>query len=585
MKITLYKDCVVRDTYSRVFSPTVFEDYLATLTKTEFDIDSSYAIMGGSFSFDWGIVNAASPYVYNYMKIDDDDNDIMFYAFINRVDLANGCVVINYSNDIWHTFIGGCRMYDSLVNQSKHAPAGKYHFLPIDYLTNDKLKWVSLDPEIVEGEAEFNDRLCPIIEIQFYRTKSSDGYGANRIPMICLLDCVQSKQGNRIFSFSNAKDVMSAITSLSINQGTTKYTIVEDSLRTVPSDYTDYYFDIVNVYLVRESWLYNLKTLYFDQVRATKEPIGHFVPSQLDLGLGEEVTKNLVSVYPVVFRKSELLPDETHYKYEYPTGELITLKSYGSYNNFKNVAAGVYTNPVKAQNNGTESQIRLYGSVNDYGFHFFLGIYGQVFEITEFLKLEVPFNSINGETTQLRAIADLDKRDKAIANILNKSVEAYGSLIKGALGTSEGTAFSTKASKIGSFIQGLGKYANTISNSVIDIRNATASKYQTNYAQDLASNAMLNAWQGLGIFRVETVDNQEEVNFAIDNYGYTMGVVPTTDLPYNPFNLESGYNPTSYSQINLFGSCPQSTLNQLEEILTKGTKIYYSLEEVNGTTN
>jgi hypothetical protein len=119
----------------------------------------------------------------------------------------------------------------------------------------------------------------------------------------------------------------------------------------------------------------------------------------------------------------------------------------------------------------------------------------------------------------------------------------------------------------------------------VDIRTATAQKYQTNYGQDVESDSAINIYYGLGYFTFAAVDNQEEVDFTIDNYGYSMGVVPTTDLPYNPFNLESGYNPTSYSRINLFGSCPQNTLNQLEGILTKGTKIYYSLEEVNGSTN
>lgn len=579
MKITLYKDCVVRDTYSRVFSPTVFEDYLATLTKTDFDIDSSYAIMGGSFSFDWGIVNAASPYVYNYMKVDDDDNDIMFYAFINRVDLANGCVVISYSNDIWHTFIGGCRMYDSLINQSKYAPTGKYHFLPIDYLTNEPVSWFSLEPAPLKYPANQSDGVVVCIELQWYETEASGKLG-QRCPLIVFAEADDN-------AFNSIRNVELFISSFLIQQSNitsdiSKQTLFSNEL--IPgysrSGASLGNFEVINIFLLRKSWLVgNFTENYEANIAIFRKDVetegAPNVPYEIKFSPLTDDPDVKVKFYFYKNRTTGRLPDV----------KLIQLEEYDLGNDFKMVGVGTYTNPIAAQNNGTSNKMKLYMSISSYNIYLYLNVYGQMLDITEMFKLNAPFTAINAETAQLRRLADEEKRGKAVSQIVSKSIGMVGKMISTWGGASGGTPGDTIVSKAGSTISAVGEYAGNIANAAIDIKTATAKKYQTNYGQDVESSAAINVYYGLGFFFLSNVDNQEEVDFAIDNYGYSMGVVPTTVLPYNPFNLESGYNPTCYSQINLFGSCPQGTLNQLESILRKGTKIYYSLEEVNGSTN
>lgn len=575
MKITLYKDCVVRDTYSRVFSPTVFEDYLATLTKTDFDIDSSYAIMGGSFSFDWGIVNAASPYVYNYMKVDDDDNGIMFYAFVNRVDLANGCVVITYSNDIWHTFIGGCRMYDSLINQSKHTPTGKYHFLPIDYLTNEGLEWNYLEAEEEEYKLAF--------ELQFYELVSSvegEKFG-KRTPTVCFSST----------TYSSIADAQQALFAVLVRQGTEPYALNREIFTADPEtesiwDVSVAYFDVINAFIIRKSWFDAITTIYPTAKSVlwqggTEDPKDDFYLAEYGLqdfeDGGYSVTERMY-----IYIYGQQVPGGG---YIWPDSQFLKLKTLTIPKDFKIISVGPITTPVPAQNNGTENPMSILCSISQANINFYLEIYGQRFDITELVKINVPFTAVNAETSQLRRLADQEKRDKAITKMITGSIAEVGNQIKNWTGVSEGTSGATMASKIGGSISSFANYYNAMASSHFDIRTASAYKYQTNYAQDVESSAFTNAFYGLGYFTLAAVDNQEEIDFAIDNYGYVMGVVPTTDLPYNPFNLESGYNPTSYSQVNLFGSCPQNILNQLEGILRKGTKIYYSLEEVNGTTN
>lgn len=595
MKITLYKDCVVRDTYSRVFSPTVFEDYLATLTKTDFDIDSSYAIMGGSFSFDWSLVNAASPYVYNYMKVDDDDNGIMFYAFVNRVDLANGCVVISYTNDIWHTFIGGCRMYDSLINQSKHAPTGKYHFLPIDYLTNEGLTWNSLEDFETIGMTSGTDSLIMAIEAQIYNTRSSGSGSSERFPIVMFTE-VLNRDSNGFYSIKEAEAFLSVFLTRQGQNKTPGNNLIYFNNQAVSSpivpvrNFANLYgdagftFEVINIFYLRKSWMdaffnkYSVKQNVF--LKQTSQPV-EYPPYYFEYDNPITGSTDSVMMYTVFQNLDDPSISMVNIA---PNGDLVKLKDYDIPVNYKITGIGPYTTVMSAQNNGTVNTMSLMCSTSNFGFRLYLNIYGQLFEITEFFKLNVPFTAINGETAQLRRLADEEKRDKAITKMVTGTIGAIGKEISNWAGTSGGSAGSTPA-KVGGTLQNIAKTAETIVTAAIDIKTATASKYQTNYGRDIESDSAINAYYGLGYFTLAAVDNQEEVDFAIDNYGYSMGVVPTTDLPYNPFNLESGYNPTSYSQINLFGSCPQYILNELEGILTQGTKIYYSLEEVNGSTN
>lgn len=596
MKITLYRDCVVRDTYSRVFSPTVFEDYLATLTKTDFDIDSSYAIMGGSFSFDWGIVNAASPYVYNYMKIDDDDNDIMFYAFINRVDLANGCVVISYTNDIWHTFIGGCRMYDSLVNQSKHTPTGKYHFLPIDYLTNERLNWTSLEEFETIGMTPGTDSLIMAIEAQIYNTRGSGAGASERFPFVMFTE-ILNRNSQGFCSIKEAEAFLSVFLTRQgqnktpddwviyfNNQAVSSPIVPKREFENVYGD-AGFTFEVINIFYLRKSWMtrffnkYTIKENVF--LKKTGVPV-KYEPYYFEYDNPITGLTDSVMMYTVFQNLDDPSISMVNIA---PNGDLYKLKDYEIPVNYKITGIGPYTTVMSAQNNGTTNTMSLLCSVSNFGFRLYLNIYGQMFEITEFFKLNVPFTAINGETAQLRRLADEEKRDKAITKMVTGTISGIGKEIQNWTGTSSGTRGAAVANKIGGTLQNIAKTTETIVTAAIDIKTANASKYQTNYGQDVESDSAINIYYGLGYFTLAAVDNQEEVDFAIDNYGYSMGVVPTTDLPYNPFNLESGYNPTSYSRINLFGSCPQNTLNQLEGILIKGTKIYYSLEEVNGSTN
>lgn len=569
MEITLYQGCVVRDTYSRVFSPTTFPAYLATLNQVEFEVESAYSMLSGTLTIDWGVANAQSPYQYNYMKLADDYNGIMFYAFITRVDLANGgLVLLTYNTDIWHTYIGGCRMYDSFVSQSKYIPEGKFHYLPLDYLTNERVEWVSLDDTIGE-------KYKIMFELQFYTTVESGGI-ATRLCFVCFSD----------IEFDSIHEAEQAIIYTGIRQGAgnsldiilntnafKQYPSTEGS----PIPFQNLEFEIINTFIVRSSWVERIKVVYPDEIDVLAEQsdaLGVFPVQNI-----EDPTEQAWGyIRPKLYAAAA-----TNFYYVFPDPIYIEMATYDIPADFSIVGVGLATSPVPAQNNGTVNKMTLYMSLDDINVGFYLNVYGQMLDITELLKFQMPYTAINGETAQLRRLADEEKKAKAITKILTSTGKFIGNTMGGVVGASPGTSSATGAKMGGGIISNAAGLASDVANSIIDINIASAGKYQTTYGQQVDSSGAMNAKYGIGYFKLSTIDNEEEVEQAVDMLGYSTNLIPSTDRPFNPFGLSEGYNPTAYDRINLYGAAPQSILNELEALLRKGVKIYYSWEVGNGS--
>ena len=248
-------------------------------------------------------------------------------------------------------------------------------------------------------------------------------------------------------------------------------------------------------------------------------------------------------------------------------------------NDYTNLSVGPYTNPIPLSNNGLTKEIVLRSSVDGFNFNLTMNMDGQIYDITPFYSVEVPFTSANAETTQLRRIADREKRNNAIAKISGSIIGFAGDITKHVAGMSSGTPDATIIAQGGKLTGSLGGFVTDVWTGVNAIKAADAAKYQTTYSQNVDVVGAVNAYYGMTLFRIDQPYNEAEVEYAIDNVGYTTAIIiPSSNKPWNPLNVSPsvGYNPIRYHYINLYGKAPQNVVKQLEQILTRGTKVYYS---------
>ena len=99
--------------------------------------------------------------------------------------------------------------------------------------------------------------------------------------------------------------------------------------------------------------------------------------------------------------------------------------------------------------------------------------------------------------------------------------------------------------------------------------------YRTNKGTFSKSIGLINAYSGLMLFAVNP-DNTTEVQANIDNAGYVVNEV-VDDILQNMANDNNRptYNVVSFDYVNNYGAFPENIREQLVEILSSGTKIWY----------
>ena len=130
MNITLYKKCILSNSYSEVFdvfhktkNPVTNEEtvalqrYLSSLTKYEIVADNVYVPNSGKITLELNEDNV-NIYEYNYMYLEDTDNNFRRYCFIDDITVVNGLAVISFSEDIWSNYASSMEIRKSLLVRS-----------------------------------------------------------------------------------------------------------------------------------------------------------------------------------------------------------------------------------------------------------------------------------------------------------------------------------------------------------------------------------------------------------------------------------------------------------------------------------
>src|SRR5574344_2820666 len=133
MNITLYKKCILSNSYSEVFdvfhkdsnNKVALERYLASLQKYEIVADNVYVPNSGRITLELSEGNV-DIYEYNYMYLEDVENNFRRYCFIDDIAVVNGLAVISFSEDIWSNYASSMEIRKSLLVRSRATKYGSW---------------------------------------------------------------------------------------------------------------------------------------------------------------------------------------------------------------------------------------------------------------------------------------------------------------------------------------------------------------------------------------------------------------------------------------------------------------------------
>lgn len=545
-KIRLYKNCILNNKYSEVFDnknkidgKTIFTSYLETLESSRLVVldNIKFPTLKGILSLE--SISVSNDIIqdnlcYNYMtmvyEINDDNISLShsktYYYFITDVSIKNDCYVFTYEIDIWHTFSPTmhtrnsvlCNKLNTTVNNKKLS---KY-YLPINYSDNVEFSYENI---AVQDSGE-KERVFIVLNIQFYNT-SEKGDINDR-------DCRTVILGRGASNYPSSYNFISA-------QDTIRKLIINTSSSTALSLTGYSFYSITNIYLIPASLiLYEFQYL---------NSIGY-------IDLDKTDTHGTLRQYMFEFQETIVLSD--------------TLTEKGD---FTTIGIGFLNKIIPIKENGDKIKytIKLYGDTVT--FKFLLEIYGIVYDLTNSLMVDYPIAVEEGSTQQLNKINNNLAKYKTISGGISDSISSlFSGVINGAL--------------TGNIAGIMGGGVNTVKNiydTLADYSYLNSDIFTANRADYTAvSSGFLNGKIGFCRFSiVPSVDEKNNVMKIVNNVGYSCNEIVDDLFNYQDFVTQDiGYDCIKFLSVNVYGEFPQSIAERLSQILLKGIKIYFKLENV-----
>ena len=594
MNITLYKKCILSNSYSEVFDifhkdsndKVALDRYLASLQKYEITADNVYVPNSGKITLELNEDNV-NIYEYNYMYLEDTDNNFRRYCFIDDITVVNGLAVISFSEDIWSNYASSMEIRKSLLVRSRATKYGSY------YIENG-----------VVHDTRYN--------IPFYSIGME--YEGNN-PLI-----VKNRQGeitnNGIIKDSNIPDNRVAmgvtiqvynLTEAGKNNTRDIYTGIVPVGLTAPNDQRDVYGS-PQQFIDRLNFI--LEQSNFQQVTINGNKRYYEVMEVYAIPRDFNILKNKVNISDALF--SITIKDNwTDYFFESnifnsatdnvlnegnklfnKQGELIHCTSFEYENDFKRLGIGLFSNIIPIVNNGTKTNVEVYFKRDYTQWGFYFNIQNKLINITQDLLVEAPISVQSADVTQQQAAARELKAMNAKLGIaggalqihkgmLDTSIGFGSALLGGAIGGVTGTGMIIGGA--GGFVNGtteIGKGITSIIGSQKELEIANREMFSTTKGVSSISDGLLNARIGIVELLIDS-DNDIEVQANIDNTGYICNEI-VDNLFIKPLNEENNvYNVMRFDYVNIYGAFTQKIARILRKILLDGFKIWYDETQVN----
>ena len=562
MKIILYKKCILSNSYSEVFDvfhktkdPLTNEEtvalqrYLSSLTKYEITADNVYVPNSGKITLelDFDYENVSNNiYEYNYMYLEDTDNNFRRYCFIDDITVVNGLAVISFSEDIWSNYASSMEIRKSLLVRSRATKYGSWSipfYAPgMEYEGNNELKI----NELFEKPQNYR-QVAIICQVQLYQL-SEQG--------------TVSKREIYEFFVSNKVDTQSSYILMPVQSAysTILDLIAYSSVNKISFNNEEWNYEIYNIILLPE--IFNVS---FEVV----SPISVLKKSNVTISIN-------------------LLPDSV------VGNESIVYTAEKTINcNFKQFRIGTILSAFDVVQNGTALKVKLGYFASKTEFGLYINFQNQIYDITNDFLLELPVSVQTADVTQQQASARELKTMNAKLGIANGALQirkgmldtsiGFGSmLLGGAVGGVSGIGLMTGGA--GGFASGtseIGKGITSIIGSKKELEIANRAQFVSNRGVKLLTNTALTANYGIVIFEIQP-DNETEVQANIDNIGYVCNEI-VDDLFNKPITdtVATAYNVMRFDFANVFGDFTQKIAKALRDILYNGFKIWYDETKIN----
>ena len=573
MNITLYKKCILSNSYSEVFdvfhkdsnNKVALERYLASLQKYEIVADNVYVPNSGKITLELNEDNV-NIYEYNYMYLEDTDNNFRRYCFIDDITVVNGLAVISFSEDIWSNYASSMEIRKSLLVRSRATKYGSWSipfYAPgMAYEGNNPLKFTDLAGNNIQLSDTNNRNVALICQLQVYNL-SQEGVISDRKVYTVAANTLDLELSQNTFLFplkkTNAKESVYEIIRQLYIKSSEKQFIVPGG-NNLPS----LYYQISNVLLLPG---------YCVTGQSTSNMIG---------------TVNITSSASCVFYKLDISIGDI------PSNDsMVFVKTLSLDKNFKRVAIGCINNLQPITENGTSIEVKIGIAYDDFSIGVYLVFQNQIIEITNDFLFDIPISVQTADVTQQQTANRELKTLNAKLGIANGALQirkgmldtsiGFGSmLLGGAVGGVAGIGLMTGGA--GGFAGGtteIGKGITSIIGSQKQLEIANRQMFATNKGTNINYNVMLNARFGVVIAYMQP-DNESEVQANINNTGYVCN-----EIVDNIFNkpisdtVATGYNVMRFDFANIFGNFTQNIAKALRAILYNGFKIWYDETQIN----
>lgn len=573
MNITLYKKCILSNSYSEVFDvfhkdsndKVALERYLASLQKYEIVADNVYVPNSGKITLELNEDNV-NVYEYNYMYLEDTDNNFRRYCFIDDITVVNGLAVISFSEDIWSNYASSMEIRKSLLVRSRATKYGSWSipfYAPgMEYEGNNQLKFTDLIGQNIQLSDTNNRNVGFVCQLQVYNL-SQEGVISDRKIYTVAANTLDLELSQNTFLFplkkTNAKESVYEIIRQLYIKSSAKQFIVPGT-NNLPS----LYYQISNVLLI---------PAYCVAGQSTTNMIG---------------TVDITSSASCVFYKLDISIGDI------PSNDsMVFVKTITLNKNFKRIGIGCITNLQPIVENGTSIEVKIGVAYDDFSIGVYLVFQNQIIEITNDFLFDIPISVQTADVTQQQAANRELKTLNAklgIANgalqirkgMLDTSIGFGGMLLGGAIGGVTGIGLMIGGA--GGFVGGtteIGKGITSIIGSQKQLEIANRYMFASNKGTNINYNVMLNARFGVVIAYMQP-DNESEVQANINNTGYVCNEI-VDDLFNKPITdtVATAYNVMRFDFANIFGNFTQNIAKALRAILYSGFKIWYDETKIN----
>lgn len=566
MNITLYKKCILSNSYSEVFdvfhkdsnNKVALERYLASLQKYEIVADNVYVPNSGRITLELNEDNV-NIYEYNYMYLEDTENNFRRYCFIDDITVVNGLAVISFSEDIWSNYASSMEIRKSLLVRSRATKYGNWSipfYAPgMEYEGNNTVIIKDIDGNIIDNNYT---RPSPLqvacaVNIQLYNL-TAQGVANNRILLT----------GVFAFSYGGDKHLYGSMDMLL--QLVRELTQLSAGTQ-VSYNGKDYYYDLVSV-------------------KAIPVQFGIF--------------KDIITGNPTVtIQKSDTI---SYYFYSTQAGIFNNVISHGILhkvldktieNDYTRLGIGLISNIIPIENNSTPITYSILVKWDITSWKLYISIQNKLIEISDEIDILIPISVQSADVTQQQAAARELKTMSAKLGIANGALQVRKGMLDTSIGVSSvllGGAIGG-VSGVGSMIGGAGGFVNgttgigkgitSIIGSQKELEIANREMFSTSKAIKVNSDGVLNGYYGIVQYFISP-DNASEVQANIDNTGYVCNEI-VDDLFNKPITdtVATAYNVMRFDFANIFGNFTQNIAKALRAILYSGFKIWYDETQIN----